>query len=97
MTAPRAFILGGDKSLTCQQVGRMCERIQRDTGFDEKITPVRFRTTVLTDLYDQPKDLKQTQQAAGHANAATAMKHYVKGRAERANTAVAIATVYGVR
>ena len=97
VTAPRAFILGGDKPLTYQQVRRMCERIQRDTGFDEKITPIRFRTTVLTDLYDQTKDLKQTQQAAGHANAATTMKHYVKGRTEHANTAAAIATVYGVR
>lgn len=74
----------------------MCERIRRDTGLDEKLTPIRFRTTVLTDLYDQTKDLKQTQQAAGHANAATTMKHCVKGRAEQANTAAAIAAVYGV-
>lgn len=75
----------------------MCGRIQRDTGFDEKITPIRFRTTVLTDLYDQTKDVTQTQQAAGHANVATTMKHYVKGRTEHANTAAAIAAVYGVR
>lgn len=95
-TEPEQYILGGAKPLSCQQVQCMCERIRRDTGFDEKITPIRFRTTVLTDLYDQTKDLKQTQQAAGHANAATTMKHYVKGRAERANTAAAIAAVYGV-
>ena len=31
----------------------MCQRIQRDTGFEESVTPRRFRTTVLTDLYDQ--------------------------------------------
>ena len=26
------------------QVRRMCERIERDAGFTEKITPKRFRT-----------------------------------------------------
>ena len=36
----------------------MCNRIKRDTGFSENITPIRFRTTVLTDLYDQTKDIK---------------------------------------
>ena len=51
---------------------------------------------VLTGLYDQTKDVKQTQQAAGHANASTTMKYHVKGRAEHANTAAAIAAVYGV-
>ena len=52
--------------------------------------------TVLTGLYDQTKDVKQTQQAAGHANASTTMKYHVKGRTEHASTAAAIATVYGV-
>ena len=89
-TAPDDFILGGAKPLSYQQVRNMCERIERDTGFGERITPIRFRTTVLTDMYDQTKDLKQTQQAAGHANASTTMKHYVKGRAEHTNTAMHI-------
>ena len=35
----------------------LCHRIKRDTGFCENITPIRFRTTVLTDLYDQTKDM----------------------------------------
>lgn len=39
----------------------MCDRIKRDTGFTENITPIRFRTTVLTDLYDQTKDIKLAQ------------------------------------
>ena len=47
-------------------------------------------------MYDQTKDLKQTQQAAGHANASTTMKHYVKGRAEHANTAAPVAAAYGL-
>ena len=42
----------------------MWPRIQRDTGFEESVTPRRFRTTVLTDLYDQTKDVKQAQAAA---------------------------------
>ena len=64
----------------------MCERIQSDTGFSERITPIRFRTTVLTDMYDQTKDMKQTQQAAGHANVSTTMKHYVKGARKHGST-----------
>ena len=95
-TAPDDFILGGAKPLSYQQVRNICERIERDTGFGERITPIRFRTTVLTDMYYQTKDLKQTQQAAGHANASTTMKHYVKGRAEHTNTAIPVATAYGL-
>lgn len=95
-TAPDDFILGGAKPLSYQQVRKMCERIERDTGFGERITPIRFRTTVLTDMYDQTKDLKQTQKAAGHSNASTTMKHYVKGRAEHANTAAPVAAAYGL-
>ena len=74
----------------------MCERIRQDTGFGERVTPIRFRTTVLTDMYDQTKDLKQTQQVAGHANASTTMKHYIKGRSEHRNTAAPVAAVYGL-
>lgn len=95
-TAPDEFIIGGQKPLTCTQVRRMCERIQRDTGFDEKITPQRFRTTVLTDLYDATKDIKQVQAAAGHTTAAMTLKHYVKGRHEQRNTAIPVASVYGL-
>ena len=95
-TAPDEFILGGKNPLSYTQVRKMCERIQRDTEFDGKITPIRFGTTVLTDMYDQTKDLKQTQQAAVHANAATTMKHYVKGRSEHSNTAIPVAAAYGL-
>lgn len=60
------YLFGGDKPLSYTQVRRMCDRIKKDTGFSENITPIRFRTTVLTDLYDQTKDIKLAQQAAGH-------------------------------
>ncbi|MBP3656838.1 MAG: tyrosine-type recombinase/integrase family protein [Clostridia bacterium] len=90
------FILGGKDPLSYTQVRRMCERIRKETGFDEPISPIRFRTTVLTDLYDTTKDIKQAQAAAGHTTAAMTLKHYVKGRHERQNTAAPIASVYGL-
>ena len=83
--------------MTYTQVKRMCERIQRDTGFDGTISPRRFRTTVLTDLYDATKDIKQAQTAAGHTTAAMTLKHYIKGRHQHTNTAVPIASVYGLK
>lgn len=90
------FILGGREPLTYTQVRRMCERIQRDTGFEETISPRRFRTTVLTDLYDTTKDIKQAQAAAGHTTATMTLRHYVKGRHQHTNTAAPIAAAYGL-
>lgn len=93
---PDHFIFGGDKPMTHQQIKRMRDRIQRQTGFDESITPRRFRTTVLTDLYDATKDIKQCQQAAGHTTADMTLKYYVKGRQQTANTATPVSARYGL-
>ena len=93
---PESFILGGADPLTYTQVRRMCERIRRDTGFEETISPRRFRTTVLTDLYDTTKDIKQAQAAAGHTTATMTLRHYVKGRQQHTNTAAPIAAAYGL-
>lgn len=82
------FLFGRNKPLSYTQVRRMCWRIQRDTAFPESIAPIRFRTTVLTDLYDQTKDIKLAQAAAGHTTSAMTLKYYVKGR-ETASEAVA--------
>lgn len=71
-------------------------RIKKDTGFSEDVVPRRFRTTVLTDIYDETKDIKQTQAAAGHTTADMTLKHYVKGRQENSNTAVPVASRYGL-
>ncbi len=95
-TAPHDYILGGAKPLTCTEVEGICERIQHDTGFDERVTPIRFRTTVLTDIYDQTKDVKQTMHAAGHTNEITTLKYYIKGRSEHSNTAAPVAAAYGL-
>ena len=57
----------------------MCNRIKRDIGFDENITPIRFRTTVLTVLYDQTKDIKLAQAAAGHTTSVMTLRYYCFG------------------
>lgn len=91
---PDDYILGGYAPYSYQQVRRMCERIQRDTKFNERVTPSRFRTTVLTDIYDQTKDVKATQAAAGHTTPAMTLKYYVKGRKTMTQTAFAVDSTY---
>ena len=88
------FVLGGSSPLSYTAVRRMCERIQKDTGFTENITPKRFRTTVLTDLYDKTHDIKLVQAAAGHTTAEMTLKHYVKGRGNVVKSAAAIESAY---
>ena len=92
---PDNFIFGGTKPLSYTQVRRMCNRIRKDTSFDENITPIRFRTTVLTDIYDQTKDVKAAQAAAGHSTSAMTLKHYIRGRETAQQTTNAIDGIYG--
>ena len=94
LEAAGAFLFGGDKPLSYTQVRKMCQRIQRDTGFTENITPIRFRTTVLTDLYDQTKDIKLAQAAAGHTTSAMTLKYYVKGRETSSEAVAAVDRLY---
>ena len=89
------FVLGNEHPLSLTQVRHMCRRIKRNTEFNENITPIRFRTTVLTDIYDQTKDIKQAQAAAGHTTSAMTLKYYVKGRSNSADAAMAIDSAYG--
>ena len=93
---PGEYIFGGEKPLSYQQIRRMRMRIKKDIGFEDEIVPRRFRTTVLTDIYDVTKDIKQAQEAAGHTNASTTLKHYVKGRKQNFNTAAPVANRYGL-
>lgn len=92
---PSDFVLGGKEPFSYQKVKKVCERIQKDTNFDENVTPIRFRTTVLTDIYDQTKDVKAAQAAAGHTTAAMTLKHYVKGREKIDRTSAVIDSIYG--
>jgi len=94
--APNEFVIGGKRMQSYQLVRDMCRRIRTDIQFPESITPRRFRTTVLTDIYDTTKDIKQTQAAAGHTTASMTLKHYVKGREQSSDTATPIANVYGL-
>lgn len=93
---PDSFIFGGERPLSYTQVRRMCRRIQKDIGFEEAIQPRRFRTTVLTDIYDATKDIKVAQAAAGHTTAAMTLKHYVKGRQQKLNSANPVSALYGL-
>lgn len=88
------FVLGGETPLSYTQVRKMCTRIKKDIGFSENITPIRFRTTVLTDIYDKTHDIKQAQAAAGHASSAMTLKHYIKGRGNAATSAAIIDSTY---
>jgi len=88
------FLFGNNQPFCYSRVRRMCERIQRDIAFDENITPARFRTTVLTDLYDQTKDIKLAQAAAGHTTSAMTLKHYVKGRESSIQATAAVERAY---
>ncbi len=88
------FVFGGKSPLSYTQVRRMCNRIKRDIGFDENITPIRFRTTVLTDLYDQTKDIKLAQAAAGYTTSAMTLRYYVKGRETISKAAAVVDQAY---
>ena len=88
------FVFGGKRPLSYTQVRKMCDRIKRDTGFTENITPIRFRTTVLTDLYDQTKDIKLAQAAAGHTTSAMTLRYYVKGRETISKAAAIVDRAY---
>ena len=61
----------------------------------ENITPIRFRTTVLTDIYDQTKDVKTAQAAAGHASPSMTMRRYAKGRDIARQSSAVIDRIYG--
>lgn len=84
----------GKTPMSYTQVRKMCERIANELGFEGRITPMRFRTTVLTDIYEQTGDIKLTQQAAGHATPDITLKHYVKGRKKTNDAARVIDRIY---
>lgn len=94
---PTAFVFGGAKPLSYTQVRKMCNRIQKDIDFDDKITPIRFRTTVLTDIYANTKDVKLAQASAGHATATMTLKHYVKNRDAVVKSASVIDRAYSIK
>jgi len=91
---PHHFIVGGSDPISYTRLRRMCERIAREINFPGKITPRRFRATVLTDIYERTGDIKLTQQAAGHTTPELTLKHYVKGRQKSSVSAQVIDQAY---
>ena len=91
---PDHFVIGGAKPLSYTQVRRMCNRIAKEIGFEESITPIRFRTTVLTDIYELTKDIKLTQAAAGHTTSDMTLKYYVKGRGDKSASQSSLTQLY---
>ncbi len=89
------FIVGGEKPLSYTEVERMRTRIRRETGFDDKITPRRFRTTVATDISNKTHDLKLVQYMLGHSTPQMTLKHYDKGRSTAVDARAAISEDYG--
>ena len=93
---PEDFVVSGNKPITNTQITRMCQRIQKEIGFDEKITPRRFRTTVLSDLYENTKDIMNAKNVAGHTNLDMLNNHYVKNRKKVAEVGNTMSRVYGL-
>lgn len=91
---PNEFVIGGKEPMSYTRLRRMLERIRKDIGFEETLSPRRFRTTVLTDIYDQTKDILATQKAAGHATADMTLRHYVKGRMHEDRIGMDISRLY---
>ena len=90
------FVFGGVTPISHGLLRNMLIRIRKDIGFEETISPRRFRTTVLTDIYNETKNIKIAQAAAGHTTAAMTLKYYVKGRNNYTETSTAIAELYGL-
>ena len=91
---PREFVIGGETPLSYTTVRNMRKRIARETGFQDKITPRRFRTTVATDISAETHDMKLVQRMLGHANPQTTLKHYDKGRSTAFDASDAIERCY---
>lgn len=88
------FLFGGKNPLSYTQLRKICQRIKKDISFLEDITPRRFRSTLLTDIYDQTRDVKLTQNAGGHATADITFKNYVQGREISRAATMALENLY---
>lgn len=92
--APDEFIVGGKEPISYTKLRGMRKWITRDIGFDETITPRRFRTTVATDISATTKDLKLVQKTLGHSTPQMTLRYYDKGRSQAIDASEAIAQCY---
>lgn len=93
---PDKLLFGGNRPYNQWDVKLMRMRITADMGLDKPISARRFRATVLTDIYDETKDIKLTQRLAGHATPNMTLRHYVKGRQPKQDAAQLIADRYSL-
>lgn len=92
---PENFVIGGENPLSYTMCRHMCQRIAKDIGYDGKIIPRRFRTTVASDLYAVTHDEKLVQNSLGHSkHSATAMNHYIESRQHLDHTGTLVQSVY---
>ncbi len=94
---PDAFVIGGKHPVSYTQLRAIRRRVRAETGFDDAITPRRFRTTVATDISAMTHDLKLVQQMLGHATPQMTLKHYDKGRSNAVDASDAIGKCYGLQ
>lgn len=91
---PDEFVIGGKAPISYTSLRNMRKRIAKKIGFDEGITPRRFRTTVATDISNQTHDIKLVQKMLGHSTPEITLKYYDKGRNTAADATLAISTCY---
>ena len=92
---PEHFVVGGETPMSYTMCRHMCQRIAKDIGYDGKIIPRRFRTTVASDLYAVTHDEKLVQNSLGHSkHSATAMNHYIESRQHLDQTGTLVQSVY---
>lgn len=80
------FLFGGEAPVTYGAFRGIWRRIERQIDL-HGATGYTFRHTVLTDLYNATKDVKTTQQYAGHSTPDMTMRRYVHGRQENLQSA----------
>lgn len=88
------FVVGGQEPISYTRLRSMRKRIAKEIGFDEPITPRRFRTTVATDISETTHDLKLVQKMLGHTTPQMTLKYYDKGRKTSSDAAEAISSCY---
>lgn len=91
------FIFGDDIPFSYSVTRKLCDRVKKDLCFSESITPARFRPTVISDIYSKTGDIKLVQEAAGHANVDTTLKHYISTRKDTSRSAEAIDALYNAQ
>ena len=91
------FVVGGQEPVSYTKLRAMRQRIAKEIGFDERITPRRFRTTVATDISATTHDLKLVQKMLGHSTPQMTLRYYDKGRSTSADAVEAISQCYQLK